>query len=203
MIVAIALLVASSAVFIFTMAAPLCRWGEYSSTISYSLSDADVKSETTIKIKTRNKLLVKTKLTNLNTGETIDREGEAWYYRTGKTLFQIGDVEDMTKEEYKEAVQAIKDMSEEEYTAYKNESSYVITFKAFYLSNESSIRGSEYGNRIDKLYINKSKIPAVIVTSIIETITLAFAATAVILYIISKKNGSTVVPTTINTTNEQ
>ena len=78
-------------------------------------------------------------------------------------------------------------MTEEEYKAYKDEMGYVHTFKAFYLSNESSLREGPAAQYIHRVYINSSKIPTVVVLSVVETLVLAVAAVSVTFFILNKK----------------
>ena len=194
LIIAIVLLLGSSLVFIDTMADRICKWGTYNSTIEYTIGDVDYKSESTLKAKFGNKMLVTQTITNKETGEKKTNETEVWYYRDGRILFQVGTTEDLTREEYKKAVQEIKDLPAEQFNEYREKFGYEATFKAVYLKNspDSSYPGYQ---TIHTVYINRSKIPTVIVLSIIETITLVFAIVSITIYVLNKKNNK-VAPTT-------
>ena len=190
MIIAVVLLLGSSVVFIDTMADRICKWGTYNSTLEYKIGEVEYKSESTLKAKFGNKMLVTRTVTNQETGEKKTNESEVWYYRDGRILFQIGTTEDLTREEYKKAVKELKDLPAEQFNEYREKFGYEATFKAVYLKNSPA---HEQGYQtIHSVYINRSKIPTVIVLSIIETITLAFAATTVICYIVNNKKKESV-----------
>ena len=189
MVASLVLFVLTSSSLIFVLSQPLFCMGNYYSNVEYESPTGEIYiGEAWINIDLNNTLEMKQIVTNQETGKTEEQTTGYWYYRDGKTLFQIGNTKEMTKEEYKEAVKTIQDMSAKEYKAYKDEMGYVITFKAFYLSNESSIRQNSLSKAFHLLYINKSKVPTIITLSVVDTVLLAFATTSVVCFILNKKS---------------
>ena len=188
MIASLALFVFTSVSLICVLAQPLFYVGDYYGKREYTnATDDNIVNEQWLNFNADNTMTMKQVLTNLTTGETKENESSSWYYRDGEYLFQIGDTEEMTKKEYNEAIKAIKDMSDEEYKAYRDEYGYVLRFKAFYLSNESSMRENAYYQYTVDIFINKAKIPMVVTLSVIDTVLLAFATVSVICFILNKK----------------
>lgn len=189
MVASVVLLVFVSTSLICVLAQPLFCMGNYYSKKEFTTQQGEeYVNEAWVHFNLNNTMEYKQVVKNETTGETKERTDTYWYYKSGETLFQIGNTEDMTKEEYKEAVDKIKNMSEKEYNAYRDEMGYVITWKAFYLSNESSLREDPESEYYHIIYINKTKIPTVIVLSVVETLVFAFATTSVICFILNKKN---------------
>ena len=188
MIASLVAFVFASVSLICVLAHPLFYVGDYYSKIEYEGPEGDTYvDEFWLNMNADNTIDARRVVKNTKTGEEEEMTQTVWYYMKGKDLFQIGDTEEMTKEEYKEAVKEIKEMTEEEYNAYRDEMGYVHTFKAFYLSNESSLREGPSAQYIHRVYINSSKIPMVIVLSIVDTVLLAFAAVSVTFFILNKK----------------
>ncbi len=188
MIASLVLFVFTSVSLICVLAHPLFYAGEYYSKIEYEGPEGDTYvDEFWLNMNADNTIDARRVVKNTKTGEEEEMTQVVWYYMKGKDIFQIGDTEEMTEEEYKEAVKEIEDMTEDEYKAYKDEMGYVHTFKAFYLSNESSLREGPTAQYIHRIYINSSKIPTVVVLSVVETLVLAVAAVSVTFFILNKK----------------
>ena len=188
MIASLVLFVFASVSLICVLAQPLFYVGEYYSQIEYEGPEGEkFVDESWLNVNANNTIEVRRLAKNTATGEKKEETQTVWYYVHDGMLFQIGDTEDMTKEEYKEAVKEIDDMTEEEFKAYKDEMGYVISFKGIYLSNESSLRQGEYSKYYHIVYTNSAKIPMVIVLSVVETLVLAFAAVSVTFFILNKK----------------
>lgn len=188
MIASLACLVFASVSLICVLVQPLFYAGDYYGKREYTSGTGDdIVNEQWLNFNADNTMTMKQVLTNLTTGETKETESSSWYYSDGDYLFQIGEVDEMTKEEYKEAIKEIKDMTEEEYNAYRDEFGYEIQFQSFYLSNASSMRQESYYEYTVDIYRNKGKMPTVISLAIVDTVLLTIAATSVICFILNKK----------------
>ena len=188
MIASLVLFVFTSVSLICVLAHPLFYMGDYYSKIEYEGPEGDTYvDEFWLNVNADNTIDAKRVAKNTKTGEENEYTQTVWYYVNGKDLFQIGDTEEMTEEEYKEAVKEIEEMTEKEYKAYRDEFAYEIKFKLFYLSDESSMREGPSAQYIHRVYKNSSKIPTVIVLSVVETLVLAVAAVSVTFFILNKK----------------
>lgn len=189
MILSLVLVVFASGALLLVLAPKVCIVGNYYSDKEYqNLAGENFVSESWLNFHLDNTVTCKQVVKNVTTGEVKEETIKQWYYVYGKTLFQVGDTEDMTKEEYKKAVEKIKNMTDAEYKAYKDEMGYVITFKAVYLSNESSLREGDLSKYVHFIHINKTKIPLMITFIVVDTLVLALATASVVCFVLNKKN---------------
>ena len=181
MVTSLVLFVLTSALLIGILAQPLFFVGNYYGRREYSspIGDNFVRQEW-INVNINNTLTMKQVIVNETTGEKREASETYWYYRDGKTLLALGDVETMTKEQYKDAVKQIKEMSETEFDEYKNMAGLRLTFVAM-VSNSS-------GEYSITSYKNKAKVPALITVGCVELIALALVVTTVTCFVLNKKN---------------
>ena len=188
MIASLVLFVFASVSLICVLAQPLFYAGEYYSKIEYESPEGDkYVDEIWLNVNADNTIESRRVAKNETTGEVHEETLTYWYYLNGKELFQVSETEDLTKEEYEDAVKEIKEMTEEEYNEYRDEMAYILSFKALYLSNKSSMRESSYAQYSHFTYKNDAKIPTVIVLSVVETLLLAVAIISVVCFISNKK----------------
>ena len=189
MVASLVVLVFTSVSLVCVLANKLFYVGDYYSKLEYEVGEGEkIVDESWLNFNADNTVDIRRFAKSEATGETKEEVSTVWYYIYDGMLFQLGDTEEMTKEEYKEAVKEIKEMTDEEFKAYKDEMGYVISFKGIYLSNESSVRESSSVKYYHLVYKNSAKIPMVIVLSVVETLVLAFAAVSVSFFVLNKKN---------------
>ena len=189
MVTSLILFVFTSVVLVTVIVRPVCNVGDYYSKIQYDGPEGDIfVDEQWLNANADNTMSLRQVVKNTTTGEQKEQTTEYWYYLDGKTIFVIGETKNMTKEQYKEAVKKIKNMTDAEYDAYKKEEGYIHTFKAMYLSNDSSLRQGEYSKYVHKIYKNSVKIPLFSILCTVETLLLGFATVTVIFFIKNRKN---------------
>ncbi len=181
MITSLGLFVLTSALLIGILAQPLFFAGDYYGKREYSSPKGDnFLRQEWINVNINNTLTTKQVIENKTTGEKREDSATYWYYRDGKVLFALGDVETMTKEQYNDAVKEINEMSETEFDEFKNMAGLRMTFVAMVPNS-----GNEYSIVV---YKNKTKVPALITVGCVEMVVLAFATTSVVCFILNKKS---------------
>lgn len=180
MIGSIVLTVVATGMLIAVLALPLLPVGSYYGTKQYhTIDNYDVKKEEWIKVNLDNTMDFKTKYTNLTNQETREESATYWYYTDGDYLFTLGETKNMTKEQYKDAVEEIEEMSTQEYEAFKQMGAR-ITFVALAVNGSTTVT--------IPVYKNKAKIPALITVACVDTVLLAFTAASIVFFVKSKKD---------------
>ena len=180
MIGSIVLTVVATGMLIAILVLPLFPVGSYYGSREYhTMDNYDVKKEEWIKVNLDNTVDFKTKYTNLTNEETREESATLWYYTDGDYLFTLGETKNMTKEQYKDAVEEIEEMSSQEYEALKQMGAR-LTFVGIAPLYNSSVEGIT-------VYKNKAKIPALITVACVDTALLAFTAASIVFFVKSKK----------------
>jgi len=180
MIGSIVLTVVATGMLIAVLALPLLPVGSYYGTKQYhTIDNYDVKKEEWIKVNLNNTVSFETEYTNLTTGEKREESVTLWYYTDGDYIFTLGETKEMTKEQYKDAVEEIKEMSTQEYEAFKQMGAR-ITFVGIAPLYNASVEGIT-------VYKNKTKVPTLITVACVDTALLAFTVSSIVLFVKSKK----------------
>ena len=137
-----------------------------------------VKKEEWIEINLDNTMDFKTKYTNLTNEETREESATYWYYTDGDYLFTLGETKTMTKEQYKDAVEEIEEMSSQEYEVLKQMGAR-LTFVAIANNAPTAVSIT--------VYKNKAKVPTLITVACVDTVLLAFTAASIVFFVKSKK----------------
>lgn len=181
MIGSIVLTVVATGMLIVILVLPLLPVGSYYGSREYhTMDNYDVKKEEWIKVNLDNTVDFKTKYTNLTNEETREESATYWYYTDGDYLFTLGGTKTMTKEQYKDAVEEIEEMSSQEYEALKQMGAR-LTFVGIVPLYNASAEGIT-------VYKNKAKVPTLITVACVDTALLAFTAASIVLFVKSKKN---------------
>ena len=181
MIGSIVLTVVATGMLIVILVLPLLPVGSYYGSREYhTMDNYDVKKEEWIKVNLDNTVDFKTKYTNLTNEETREESATYWYYTDGDYLFTLGGTKTMTKEQYKDAVEEIEEMSSQEYEALKQMGAR-LTFVGIVPLYSASAEGIT-------VYKNKAKVPTLITVACVDTALLAFTAASIVLFVKSKKN---------------
>ena len=180
MIGSIVLTVVATGMLIAILVLPLLPVGSYYGSREYhTMDNYDVKKEEWIKVNLDNTIDFKTKYTNLTNEETREESATLWYYTDGDYLFTLGETKNMTKEQYKDAVEEIEEMSSQEYEALKQMGAR-LTFVGIAPLYNSSAEGIT-------VYKNKAKVPTLITVACVDTALLAFTVSSIVLFVKSKK----------------
>ena len=180
MIGSIVLTVVATGMLIAVLALPLLPVGSYYGSREYhTMDNYDVKKEEWIKVNLDNTIDFKTKYTNLTNEETREDSGTYWYYTDGDYLFTLGETKTMTKEQYKDAVEEIEEMSSQEYEALKQMGAR-LTFVGIAPLYNFSVEDIT-------VYKNKAKVPTLITVACVDTALLAFTAASIVFFVKSKK----------------
>ena len=180
MIGSIILTVVATAMLIAVLTLPLLPVGSYYGSRQFTIGDSEIKREEWIDIDLNNTATRKYKYTNLTTGEVEEGSETYWYYTDGEVFFTPGLTDTMTKEDYKEVVKDIKEMSDTEYEIYKNVSGARVTFLAIAPLYNTGSQGIT-------VYKNKAKVPTLITVACVDTALLALTATSIVFFVKSKK----------------
>jgi len=180
MIGSIVLTVVATGMLIAILVLPLLPVGSYYGSREYhTMDNYDVKKEEWIKVNLDNTMDFKTKYTNLTNEEKREESATYWYYTDGDYLFTLGETKNMTKEQYKDAVEEIKEMSTQEYEAFKQMGAR-LTFVGIAPLYNASVEGIT-------VYKNKTKVPTLITVACVDTALLAFTAASIVFFVKSKK----------------
>ena len=180
MIGSIVLTVVATGMLIAILVLPLLPVGSYYGSREYhTMDNYDVKKEEWIKVNLDNTMDFKTKYTNLTNEETREESVTLWYYTDGDYLFTLGETKNMTKEQYKDAVEEIEEMSSQEYEALKQMGAR-LTFVGIAPLYDSGSQGIT-------VYKNKAKVPTLITVACVDTALLAFTAASIVFFVKSKK----------------
>ena len=180
MIGSIVLTAVATAMLIAVLTLPLLPVGSYYGSKEYhTMDNYDVKKEEWIKVNLDNTIDFKTKYTNLTNEETREESVTLWYYTDGDYLFTLGETKTMTKEQYKDAVEEIEEMSSQEYEALKQVGAR-LTFVGIAPLYNASVEGIT-------VYKNKAKVPTLITVACVDTALLAFTAASIVFFVKSKK----------------
>lgn len=180
MIGSIVLTVVATSMLIAILVMPLFPVGSYYGTKQYhTIDNYDVKKEEWIKVNLNNTVSFETEYTNLTTGEKREESVTLWYYTDGDYLFTLGETKNMTKEQYKDAVEEIEEMSTQEYEAFKQMGAR-LTFVGIAPLYNASVEGIT-------VYKNKTKVPTLITVACVDTALLAFTAASIVFFVKSKK----------------
>ena len=180
MIGSIVLTVVATGMLIAILVLPLLPVGSYYGSREYHTRDNyDVKKEEWIKVNLDNTIDFKTKYTNLTNEETREESATLWYYTDGDYLFTLGETKNMTKEQYKDAVEEIEEMSSQEYEVLKLMGAR-LTFVGIAPLYNASAEGIT-------VYKNKAKVPSLITVACVDTALLALTATSIVFFVKSKK----------------
>lgn len=180
MIGSIVLTVVATGMLIAVLTLPLLPVGSYYGSREYhTMDNYDVKKEEWIKVNLDNTVDFKTKYTNLTNEETREESATYWYYTDGDYLFTLGETKTMTKEQYKDAVEEIGEMSSQEYEALKQMGAR-LTFVGIVPLYNASVEGIT-------VYKNKAKVPTLITVACVDTALLAFTAASIVFFVKSKK----------------
>ena len=179
MIGSIVLTVVATGMLIAVLVLPLLPVGSYYGSREYhTMDNYDVKKEEWIKVNLDNTMDFKTKYTNLTNEEKREESATYWYYTDGDYLFTLGETKEMTKEQYKDAVEEIKEMSSQEYEAFKQMGAR-LTFVAIANNAPTAVSIT--------VYKNKAKVPTLITVACVDTALLAFTAASIIFFVKSKR----------------
>ena len=179
MIGSIVLTVIATGMLIAILVLPLLPVGSYYGSREYhTMDNYDVKKEEWIKVNLDNTIDFKTKYTNLTNEETREESATYWYYTDGDYLFTLGETKEMTKEQYKDAVEEIEEMSSQEYEAFKQMGAR-LTFVAIANNAPTAVSIT--------VYKNKAKVPTLITVACVDTALLAFTAASIVFFVKSKK----------------
>ena len=180
MIGSIVLTVVATGMLIAILVLPLLPVGSYYGSREYhTMDNYDVKKEEWIKVNLDNTIDFKTKYTNLTNEETREESATLWYYTDGDYLFTLGETKNMAKEQYKDAVEEIEEMSSQEYEAFKQMGAR-LTFVGIVPFYNASVEGIT-------VYKNKAKVPTLITVACVDTALLAFTAASIVFFVKSKK----------------
>ena len=180
MIGSIVLTVVATGMLIAVLTLPLLPVGSYYGSREYhTMDNYDVKKEEWIKVNLDNTIDFKTKYTNLTNEETREESVTLWYYTDGDYLFTLGETKNMTKEQYKDAVEEIEEMSSQEYEALKQMGAR-LTFVGIAPLYNFSVEDIT-------VYKNKAKVPTLITVACVDTALLAFTAASIVFFVKSKK----------------
>ena len=180
MIGSIVLTVVATGMLIAILVLSLLPVGSYYGSREYhTMDNYDVKKEEWIKVNLDNTIDFKTKYTNLTNEETREDSGTYWYYTDGDYLFTLGETKTMTKEQYKDAVEEIEEMSSQEYEALKQMGAR-LTFVGIAPLYNFSVEDIT-------VYKNKAKVPTLITVACVDTALLAFTAASIVFFVKSKK----------------
>lgn len=180
MIGSIVLTVVATGMLIAILVLPLLPVGSYYGSREYhTMDNYDVKKEEWIKVNLDNTVDFKTKYTNLTNGEKREESATYWYYTDGDYLFTLGETKNMTKDQYKDAVEEIEEMSSQEYEALKQMGAR-LTFVGIAPLYNASVEGIT-------VYKNKAKVPTLITVACVDTALLAFTAASIVFFVKSKK----------------
>ena len=180
MIGSIVLTVVATGMLIAILVMPLFPVGSYYGSREYhTMDNYDVKKEEWIKVNLDNTMDFKTKYTNLTNEEKREESATYWYYTDGDYLFTLGETKTMTKEQYKDAVEEIEEMSSQEYEALKQMGAR-LTFVGIAPLYNASVEGIT-------VYKNKAKVPTLITVACVDTVLLAFTAASIVFFVKSKK----------------
>ena len=180
MIGSIVLTVVATGMLIAVLVLPLLPVGSYYGSREYhTMDNYDVKKEEWIKVNLDNTVDFKTKYTNLTNEEKREESATYWYYTDGDYLFTLGETKEMTKEQYKDAVEEIKEMSSQEYEAFKQMGAR-LTFVGIVPLYNASVEGIT-------VYKNNAKVPTLITVACVDTALLALTATSIVFFVKSKK----------------
>ena len=179
MIGSIVLTVVATGMLIAILVMPLFPVGSYYGSRQYhTMDNYDVKKEEWIKVNLDNTIDFKTKYTNLTNEETREESGTYWYYTDGDYLFTLGETKNMTKEQYKDAVEEIEEMSSQEYEALKQMGAR-LTFVGIANNAPTAVSIT--------VYKNKAKVPSLITVACVDAALLAFTAASIVFFVKSKK----------------
>ena len=129
-----------------------------------------------IHFKSCNKYEVTTIATQKSTGDTKTEVTEYWYYRNGDEVISLARTSVMSKEEYKEAVKQIEEMTVKEYEVFAKTSASKINLRYMEINAlTSSVK-----------YSNKSSIAFVVIDSVL--LCLALTGTGLSLFYYFKSN---------------
>lgn len=180
MIGSIVLTVVATGMLIAILVLPLLPVGSYYGSREYhTMDNYDVKKEEWIKVNLDNTVDFKTKYTNLTNGEKREESVTLWYYTDGDYLFTLDETKIMTKEQYKDAVEEIEEMSSQEYEALKQMGAR-LTFVGIVPIYNASVE-------VITVYKNKAKVPTLITVACVDTALLAFTAASIVFFVKSKK----------------
>lgn len=180
MIGSIVLTVVATGMLIAVLTLPLLPVGSYYGSREYhTMDNYDVKKEEWFEFHLNNTVEIETEYTNLTTREEREEEATYWYYTDGDYVFTLGETKTMTKEQYKDAVKEIKEMSTQEYEAFKQTGAR-LTFVGIAPLYNASVEGIT-------VYKNKAKVPTLIAVACVDTALLAFTAASIVFFVKSKK----------------
>ncbi len=128
----IALAVAFLAFYIATLAWPV----SYHTTYKVSATMGSTTVEGTIKFKSNKKAVMTSTM-----GSTTVKE-ECWVYFDGYSYYVVGDVDSMTKAEYKEEVKELKQLKKDNKALYEN---VMTKINAFKIDDEDYTKSSNTG----------------------------------------------------------
>ena len=170
----------ASVVFLGGLLAMLLSPVFYAGSYSGGSGDEFFDYKQSIHFKSSNKFEAKSVATRRETGKTTTTVTEYWYYRQGDVVFALGSTKETTKAEYKERVEAIKDLDKDQYDLLVETQGMEINWKTVRMQ---TITGSFR-------WRNKTSLPLVIVDAILMAIALAGTGLSAFYYVKGGKKKS-------------